>query len=601
MKFDAARLQGIARRRRRGFARLLASALLVAPPVPAFAQVVPRVTPPTREEVTRPVTTRPPRQPPRLEVEGGVERAPCALDGPEYKSIHFVLRGADFDGLEGLTREQLASAWTPYLGHDVPISVVCEIRDRAGTMLRNAGYIAAVQVPQQNITDGTVHFRVLMAHLKQVRVRGNASGAERIIAGYLNRLTKEPVFNRFDAERYLLLASDLPGYTVRLTLRPAGTTPGEVVGDVTVQHTPAYVDLNIQNGGSEELGPWGGLVRAEFFGLTGLGDRTTLGFFTTPDLHEQQTLQVGHDFRLGPEGLSLSDNFTYAWARPSIPNSHVLAKTLLDTIEVGFPFVRRQAETIRGAAGVDLVDQDVNLDGIRLTRDRLRVGYIRLGLDTAASDRDGTVVSDPAWRFLAVLELRQGMHIFGATPDCGPIGADCLGPGDVPPSRIEGQSDATVIRYTGYGEFRPIPKLTFALGARLQYAWKPLLSFEEFSAGNYTVGRGYDPGSLLGDRGYGTQAEIRFGKRTPSARNKPAVEAYGFWDHAWVHNLDKLFIIPGSDHLDSVGGGARVTFDRFALDAALAVPLTRVGIDNQKPDPRFLISLTTRLWPWSFR
>ena len=49
-----------------------------------------------------------------------------------------------------------------------------------------------------------------MAHLTQVHVRGDASGAEKVIAGYLNQLTKEQVFNRFDAERYLLLASDLP-------------------------------------------------------------------------------------------------------------------------------------------------------------------------------------------------------------------------------------------------------------------------------------------------------------------------------------------------------------------------------------------------------
>ena len=107
-----------------------------------------------------------------------------------------------------------------------------------------------------------------------------------------------------------------------------------------------------------------------------------------------------------------------------------------------------------------------------------------------------------------------------------PLGANCLGPGDIPPSRIEGQSDATVLRYTGYGEFRPMPKLTFALGARAQYAWKPLLSFEEFSAGNYTVGRGYDPGALLGDRGFGTQAEIRFGSRIPPSATKPRRRLY---------------------------------------------------------------------------
>ena len=82
----------------------------------------------------------------------------------------------------------------------------------------------------------------------------------------MNQLTKQPVFNRYDAERYLLLASDLPGYTVRLTLRPAGTAPGEVVGDVTVQHTPAYVDFNVQNGGSQRSGRGAGWSAASCSG-----------------------------------------------------------------------------------------------------------------------------------------------------------------------------------------------------------------------------------------------------------------------------------------------------------------------------------------------
>src|SRR5690348_13945218 len=121
---------------------------------------------PTREEVTRPVAqTQPP--PSKLEVEGGIERAPCALDGPEFRSIHLVLRGADFEGLQGLTHEQLAASYAPLVGRDLPISTVCEIRDRAATILRDAGYIAAVQVPQQRIDSGVVRFQVLMAHLTQ--------------------------------------------------------------------------------------------------------------------------------------------------------------------------------------------------------------------------------------------------------------------------------------------------------------------------------------------------------------------------------------------------------------------------------------------------
>ena len=528
---------------------------------------------------------------------------PLAGDGPEFRSIHFVLRDAEFDGLQGLTREQIASAYAPYVGRDVPISTVCEIRDRAATILRDAGYIAAVQVPEQRIENGVVRFQVLMAHLTAVRVRGEATGAETVLAAYLNQLTKRPLFNRYEAERYLLLASDLPGYTVRLTLRPAGDgRPGDVIGDVTVQRLPAYADFVVQNGGSDALGPWGGLLRAQLFGLTGLGDRTSLSVFSTADLHEQQTVQVAHDMRIGGQGMTLGGAFTYAWARPEVPDAHVLAKTLLGTVELGYPLVRRQDETIRGSVGMDVINQDVWLDHLKLSRDRLRVGFIRLGFDLVATDftNPGFTSAEPPWHVTALLELRQGIRGLGASPDCGPAGTDCIAAGDIPASRLDGQSNATVLRYTFYGEVRPIPKLTLALNARAQYGSKPLLSFEQFAAGNYTAGRGYEPGALLGDSGLGTQTEVRYGSRVPASATAAAVEAYLFWDHVEVRHHDSPIIITEREHLNSIGGGARINWDRFVLDAGLAVPLTHVGPVNRKPDPRFLVSLTTRLWPWRY-
>jgi hemolysin activation/secretion protein len=538
-------------------------------------------------------------------VEGGIERAPCALDGPEFRSIHFVLRAADFDGLQGLTANQIASAYAPFVGRDVPISTVCEIRDRAATMLRDAGYIAAVQVPQQRIENGTVKFQVLMARLTAVRVRGQASGAETILAAYLNQLTKRPLFNRYEAERYLLLASDLPGYTVRLTLRPAGDgVAGDVVGDVTVQRLPAYADFVIQNGGSHSLGPWGGLARAQFFGLTGLGDRTSVSFYSTADLHEQQTIQLAHEMRLGPEGLSLGGSFTYAWARPTVTNAHVLAKTLLGTVELGYPIVRHQTETLRGSVGMDLVNQDVwfrpklEPESTHLSRDRLRVAFLRLGFEALAKNYEGGFSSaEPPWRLTSLFEIRRGLDVFGASKYCGPGGIYCK-TGEFP-SRVDGRPETTILRFSGSSEYRPIPKLTLALTARAQYAWRPLFSFEEFAAGNYTVGRGYDPGALLGDLGYGTQSEIRYGSRVPVSATRPAIEGYAFWDHAQVDHHGSI-IVAGQRHLDSIGAGARANWNRFVIDAALAVPLTHVGPENRKPPVRFLISLTTRLWPWKY-
>jgi hemolysin activation/secretion protein len=596
---------GVGGRRRTIRCGLLTLAVGFGIPVSASAQAPPppppTPAPPTREEVTRPEPRPAPLPPARLEVQGGIERAPCFLESPEYAAIKFTLRDVVFDGLQGISADELRSAYAPLIGREQPVSVICEIRDRAATALRQAGYIAAVEVPEQRIAEGTVHFRVLMAKLVQVRVRGNATGAEHAIAAYLDKLTGEPVFNRFDAERYLLLASDIPGYTVRLTLRPAGTVPGEVIGDVTVVRTPAYVDANVQDYGSKALGRWGGLLRAQLYGLTGLGDRTTLAVFSTSDLKEQQTVQAGHDFRLGSEGLTIGGNFTYSWARPSIgEGSDFRSRTLLATLETGYPFIRRQSHTVRGSAGMDFVNQDVELDGIKLSRDRLRVAFARLAADALGRDQGFTLV-EPHWRVSGLLELRQGVDFLGATQSCGADGSGCLGPGDVPPSRIEADGMATVFRGSGYGEFRPIPKLTFALGVRGQYTNQPLLSFEEFSAGNYTVGRGYDPGTLLGDRGIGVQAEIRAGSIYPRSPKSLGLEGYAFFDHARIHNQDRLFVDESSRKLSSVGAGARASWNRFFLDAALALPLTHVGLENKKPDPRFLVSLTTRLWPWSVR
>lgn len=580
---------------------LAAAAEAQTPPSP------PPISPPTREEIER-VPVRPADQRrPRLTVEGGVERAPCALSNEAYRDVRFTVRSVVFDELKGLSPEALRPAYEEFAGTEQPVSVICEIRDRAATILRNAGYVAAVEVPEQRIADGTVRFQVLMAKLVAVRVRGDAGNAERTIAGYLERLTQQEVFNRETAERYLLLAGDIPGYDVRLSLRSANAGRGEVIGEVAVLRLPGRIDFNVQNFGSKDLGRWGGLLRGEFYGLTGLGDRTSLALFSTADLEEQQTLQIGHDFRVGSEGLTFAGQFTYAWAEPDLgdPNFRVKSRTLLATAEASYPILRSQADTARAAFGLDFVNQRINFNGIPLTRDRLRVAYLRLDLDSvdpgSLAGRGGFSIAEPRWRAAGSLQLRQGLDLLGASEDCGPAFVRCRTIGVVPPSRFEGDPTGTLLRFEGYGEFRAVPDITFALGMRAQVTRDALLSFEEFSAGNYTVGRGYDPGTLLGDNGLGFQAELRFGRIIPRSATALATQPYLFLDTAWVSNEDRQNAADVRQNLTSVGGGVRAVLgDRAQLDMVVAVPLDRAGLQTRRAGPRLLVSLTTRLWPWSF-
>src|SRR6185436_14278014 len=211
------------------------------------------------------------------------------------------------------------------------------------------------------------------------------------------------------------------------------------------------------------------------------GDRTILSLYSTPDLQEQQTVQLSHDMRLGPEGLILSNAFTYAWARPTVPDATILAKTLYNSTELAYPIVRRLTETVRGSVGFDFVDQSVRLNHVKLSSDKLRVLFLRLGIDAIGAAKSGYSSAVPPWHMNGLFELRQGVRIFGASPDCSAI--TCA----LPPSRSTGQSGATLMRFTGIGELRPTPSFTLALSTRAQYAWQSLMSFEQFAAGNYTV------------------------------------------------------------------------------------------------------------------
>jgi hemolysin activation/secretion protein len=563
--------------------------------------------PPTREEVERP-RPREPKQGPRLNVEGGVERAPCALAAEAYRDIRFTPRSVFFGGLKGLPEAALRPAFEPYLGREQPVAVICEIRDRAATILREAGYVAAVEIPEQRIAAGDLRLEVLMAKLVAIRVRGDAGRAERTIARYLEKLTREEVFNRYQAERYLLLARDLPGYDVRLALKSAGAGRGEVIGEVTVRRQPGSLTASVQNLGSRELGRWGGMVRGELYGLTGLGDRTTLAAFVTADPDEQRTLQLGHEFRVGGEGLTLGGQLTYAWAEPDLhdPALKVKAKTLLATFEASYPILRTQAASIRGALGFDWIDQRVRLNTLPLSLDKLRVAFARLDFDrtdrASFGARFGYNAAEPRWRIGGRIELRQGLGLLGASEGCGPAFTLCTAPGAVPPSRLEGDPRATLVRLEALGEVRPNPKLAVALGLRAQFTGDPLLSFEQYSAGNYTIGRGYDPAALLADRGAGVQAEVRYGSLIAPGPRKLAWQAFAFFDAARVSEAGRLPTLVGGRTLASAGGGVRAALgDGARLEATVAVPLKRIGPQGERGDPRLLLSFTTRLWPWSFK
>ena len=509
------------------------------------------------------------------------------------------MTAATFNNLGPVPASALNDTFAEFIGTEQPISVVCRIRDAAATRLRNLGYIAAVQVPAQRIENGAVKFEVLYARVTSIRVVGKVGRSERLIERYLSKLADGQLFNRFEAERSLLLARDIPGCQVRLSLKPAGTGAGEMIGEVRIDYTPLTVNFSAQNYAGSSTGRYGGQLRAVFNGLAGMGDRTTLSVYSTAQVHEQNIVQAGHEMALGGNGLRLGGRVTYAWTRPDLGPAvpDVSARTLFANFEASYPIVRKQAVTVRAAVGLDFVNQKVDFGGLPLSEDRLRVGYARIDLD--AIDLKGMGPGGSIlWKFNGALEARKGLSILNASPDCIAQNQTCLAPGFVTPSLPGGDPKAAVFRFNANLELHPMRRFIVSLSPRAQASSNGLFAFERYSTGNYTVGRGFDPGAVSGDDGIGLQTELRYESFKLHPRSRIEFRPYVFADSAWV--WDRSSATGAAQRLNSLGGGVRIGIGgRARVDFAAAFPRTILPGETRRRDPRFLATLSMNLVPWS--
>lgn len=572
------------------------AALAMATGAPAAAQV----SGPSRDDLKVGRGDAPaPR--PRLSVDDTVERGPCPLAEPSFANARVTFSAVEFAGLPGVPSAELEPAWREFAGREQPIAVLCEVRDRAATLLRARGFLAAVQIPPQRIEQGGVaRMDVLAAKLTELQVRGDAGRAEGLIAGHLEPLTREPWFNTHRAERNLLLLRDLPGYDARLTLRSAGGAPGEVVGDIAVEYTPVELTVGGQNLGAKTTGREGLFAEIALNGLLGLGDRTTASIYNTVDWDEQRIIQFGHELALGASGLRLGGGALFGRSRPSLAGGGFETKTFSAEGHLRAVVQRRQASSLIATGGLEIVDQKLSFAAVPLAHDELSIAFLRLehGLIDDASVRGsgGYSVAEPRWRSALSLELRKGLGILGASDDCSVI-ASCLPP-NVAISNALADPRAFVGRLEGALEYRPAQGVTLALSPLVQVASKPLLAYEQASFGNYTIGRGLDPGVVVGDNALGASAELRFGSRQPGARGGVAFEPFGFvdWAKAWI---DDGGINPDPRAVLTAGAGVRARWgNTFDLGLTFAAPLKRAGYQIERSDPRLLLTLAVRLLPW---
>ena len=558
----------------------LASTALT-PPMTSWAQVAPppapgRAVPGTTAAELNPETrvTRPP--PKRASGAFAPEPpGPCPL---QDSTVQVTLSSVAFKGSTAVSDAKLRDAYAEYIGKPQPVSVICAIRDNAARIVFDSGVLARVEIPEQRISGGALVLEVIEAHVVNVRVRGDVGPAQAVVERYAEKLRGMRPFDMAKAQRYLLLASDVPGVRTRAAVRPS-TSPekGAVDIDLTVTREDPDVFANVQNTGSKGVGRWGGLVRGQVAGYTAYGDDTSVTAFHTLDSNEQWLVQLTEAARFGSEGAVARGAFTYGESRPGdvLKPLRLKSESVVGNLEGAYPVIRSRNENLNLAGGLDIIDQKTTPKGFTaLSHDKLRVFYARADGDYRTEILQRPVLAS------AALQVRKGISGLGASDA-----------GDALLTRSFAKPDAWVVRGQGGVDVAISDRLTGAVRAQAQYSGSSLLPYEQISVGGLTVGRGYDPAAVLGDKGLSGAFELRYG---PLQLHPQVVAApYAFFDAGYVANNSAGL---QNRTLKSVGAGVifRV-FSRANLEVTYAHPLDAVVAGGSRPGDRVLIQLTASL------
>ena len=492
----------------------------------------------------------------------------------------FVLAGVRFDGARAVSEAALREAWSPMLGRPVSLGDLRRIGRQAELIYAATGYpFVAVILTPQDVQGGQVTFRVVEGHISDLTVLGLDPIARRQVSGAFQPLVGVTPLAIADVESAYEMARSIPGLSLAGTLR-RGSEPGGMDLVIQTRRRTWRAYANVNNFTAEPVGPWGVLLGVDYNGASQFGDRTSLQVYATADLGEQTLVKLDHVRTLNHVGTMLEVQAVRAWASPraAVAPLDLATDVTALNVELTQPLYAHGPATLRGHIGLDSTNQETRVfSSIRLTRDDLRIAAVGL---------------TGAWRGAGVqavanLEYRQGLSFAGASRT-----------GDPDLSRFDANPQAGVLR----GDLTADLALParFALNVRAQAQWSnaSLAAPEEFTAGNLTIGRGYDPGAAFGDSALAAAVELR-GPPLPVSTGLTA-QPFVFHDAAEVWNHEPG--APDGRWIRSAGAGVRLeATGRFQLVVTYAAPLDPpLGFGEPRPSDRLLVNLTVGL-PDAFR
>ena len=197
----------------------------VAMPTPVLAQPAPN---PRAMPQGSPIPRALPPAPPSTAPGTALPALPPPGGEVPNRTVHVT--DVSVDGVTAFPAADIARYTEGLTGPAVPLPKIDAARQAILQHYRSAGYVLST-VSANLDTVGHLRFVVTEGRIASVKLDGDIGPAGVQVLRFLNQLTKVQPINSATLERYLLLAQDVPGVTLRAVLQPSADDPGRAQPD----------------------------------------------------------------------------------------------------------------------------------------------------------------------------------------------------------------------------------------------------------------------------------------------------------------------------------------------------------------------------------
>ncbi len=454
--------------------------------------------------------------------------------------------------------EELTRVTAPYTGRPLGSEELEQLRQRLTLLYVNAGYLnSGAVLPDQDVRDGAIEFRIVEGRLTEVAVEGNRWFRDGYLEGRILRGAHTPL-DVSELEQELQLLQQDP----RIRRVDAALLPGERPGEARLkasfeEELPFFAELELSNHDSPSVG--------EYRAQLDLADRNVTGWGDTLRLMAARA-QGLEDYEIGYEiPVNRWDTTLGAWLRYGTsdvveqPFDELDIKSRARTI--GVELRQRIYQTLRSRFDLAITGENRESKTFLLgdpfpfeegsDDGQVVVSVVRARLDWLYRDLEQVVAVRS--------QLSLGVHMFGATNDGCAFDAigSCTTSGSTNSGAIP---DAHFVAWLG--QFQWVRRfdrfgVEAVFRADIQLASEPLFSLEQFSVGGHQSVRGYRENQLVRDNGLASSLELRIPLWSDDSRGID-VQLAPFYDLGRSWNTDGPELSPRT--LSSAGVGLRASF-----------------------------------------